>query len=1290
MIQPFVTVYDFIRKKRLLFLAVMMAVIVSAAYLASQVRLEEDIFKMVLPEDDTTHYAEALSNTRLLDYLVIRIYNQDTSSHETAEMIRYGDALYDHLNQRFDDTYIRKIQYRMGRNLMKDAFEEFSENLPLFLSESDYRYLDSILTRENVGEIVKNNYRTLVSPASMAMKQYLVDDPLGITIRALKKLQSFQPDDSFIILNGRIFTRDGNNLLMIISPSNPSSETSMNAVLLEGIGSIIDSLNLNNEAGVRAEYFGGVAVSVANAQRIKNDVALTVGIALAVVILLLVLYFRQKRVVPVLILPGVVGVIMALALLFLVKGGLSGIALGVGAVLVGIAIDYALHFFTHYQASGSVQKVLKDITIPILISCLTTSAAFLCLGLVSSEALRDMGWFAALSIIFAALFTLLVLPHLIRRNTGAGQLMFLNKFASYPFHKNWYLKFGIVIATILTLFYYRDVRFEEDLEKMSYKPARLAVAEENLNSISTVSLRTMYVVSVGSDLDEALKANEKLGSILYQLREKGYVKSYLLPSDLKLSSGSIERKVNEWDLFWSNKRDSLKLWLSDAARETGFRDNAFGDFTRIIDKDFSEKEDWSLTLVEGTFLDDYINITDKGAYVVTTIKLDQDSKRYVHEALENVPGQVIIDRQYLAKRFVDLLRKDFGTLVMVSMIIVFLIILLSLGRIELTMVTYLPMLISWIWTLGIMGILGLKFTIFNVVITTFVFGLGVDYSIFITRGLLQEFKTGERNLDSYKTSILLSALTTIAGVGVLIFAVHPALKSIAVVSVIGIFSVVLNAYTLQPMLFYWLIRQRGRKRFAPITLVDFFFSLLTLVVFVSGTVIITFSGFILFYLLPQPGKKARYIYHSMIMIAFRVVIYGPVNISKKIIGFNRDKFRKPAVIIANHQSHIDILMVLMLYPKVLVMTNQKVQRRIYGLLVKMADFYAISEGIEQALPDISKRVDEGYSILIFPEGTRADNTYIQRFHRGAFYLAQELGLDILPIVYHGVGDALKKGELFLRSGKITMKILERVSPDDNRFGKDYRERARGFRRYIKDQYRVLEEEYGGASYFSRRMKMNYIYRGPVLEWYLKVKMWMEQYYDTYDRLIPKKGVVTDLGCGYGFISYLLSFRSSEREITGIDYDQDKIDIAKHAYYKNKRLHFIQADIRMTEIQESDAFVLSDVLHYFPAGDQENVLARCAARLKTGGVILIREGNRDMRNRHRRTRFTEFLSTRIIKFNKTDPAGELHFTSAKIISDFAAISGLNIEVIDHSRFTSNQLFVLRKPADQKEIRINAGI
>ncbi len=112
-----------------------------------------------------------------------------------------------------------------------------------------------------------------------------------------------------------------------------------------------------------------------------------------------------------------------------------------------------------------------------------------------------------------------------------------------------------------------------------------------------------------------------------------------------------------------------------------------------------------------------------------------------------------------------------------------------------------------------MAIAGIKFNIVNIIVSTLIFGLGDGYSLFVMDGLVNEYKTGKKNLASYKSSILISAITTIVGLGVLIFAKHPALKSIAFISVTGILCVVLMSQVLIPFFFNLVIKNRVKKKF---------------------------------------------------------------------------------------------------------------------------------------------------------------------------------------------------------------------------------------------------------------------------------------------------------------------------------------------------------------------------------------------------------------------------------------------------------------------------------------------
>jgi predicted RND superfamily exporter protein len=107
-----------------------------------------------------------------------------------------------------------------------------------------------------------------------------------------------------------------------------------------------------------------------------------------------------------------------------------------------------------------------------------------------------------------------------------------------------------------------------------------------------------------------------------------------------------------------------------------------------------------------------------------------------------------------------------------------------------------------------MVLLGIQFNIVNIILATFIFGQGDDYTIFMTEGAVYEYTHRRPILASYRRAILLSALIMFIGIGSLIVARHPALHSLAEVTIVGMFSVVLMAFLIPPLMFRWLVRYR--------------------------------------------------------------------------------------------------------------------------------------------------------------------------------------------------------------------------------------------------------------------------------------------------------------------------------------------------------------------------------------------------------------------------------------------------------------------------------------------------
>ena len=141
------------------------------------------------------------------------------------------------------------------------------------------------------------------------------------------------------------------------------------------------------------------------------------------------------------------------------------------------------------------------------------------------------------------------------------------------------------------------------------------------------------------------------------------------------------------------------------------------------------------------------------------------------------------------------------------------------------------------------------------------------------------------------------------------------------------------------------------------------------------------------------------------------------------------------VIISNHQSIIDILLVNTLgyrYKWISKIENMKVP--VLGWYLRMADYIIINRGNEESKIDMLARSQEclnrGTSIMLFPEGTRSLNMETGIFKRGAFMLAIDACVPILPVIVDGTGEILPKHGVIFKSGfRLKVKVLDPVMPD---------------------------------------------------------------------------------------------------------------------------------------------------------------------------------------------------------------------------------------------------------------------
>ena len=1280
----FLSIYNFFHVRKGVFYVLLCVVLAILLFFASKVQLKENFTQMLPQEKNSEQLNNFFKGSKFTDRIMVCISQKDSAQGATPDsMVAFSDAFATTVKKDLSE-YIESIDYLANDSSVEKVLTIIDENLPLFLDEDDYKSMDTLITAAGIAKKITSNYHTLTGPAGIVLKKFILKDPLGLNFIAYKKLKSFQPDEQIQLYAQHFMTADKKNVLLFINPRYPSSETTLNVKFFKKLDDLITQSAGKN---FNVIYFGAPVVAAGNATQIRQDSILTTAITLALLILLITLFFRKFSAPILIMLPVGFGALFSMAAIYFLKGEISIIAVAAGSLVLGIAVNYSLHFLTHLRFHPDIRGAIKELSFPMTLGSLTTIGGFLCLQFVKAPVLKDLGLFAALSLIGAALASLILLPHFISKKTTAlahaestGPSTFDRIFQKLQ--NNRYFLWMFLLLTPVFLYFAGDIQFENDMTRINYMSPQLKAAEKVVNGISSYYQKSIFVVSKGNSMDAALASNEKITPILNQLKNEGKIKTFSGASTLLLSTNEQQKKIARWKKYWTPEKSQTTLDLLVAeGKKNRFKETAFEPFRNLMfSKSFAAISEADVNTLKEAFLKNFIE-EPRGSgqeySIITLVKTSPENAKEVYSHLAGFPETIVFDRQYITDTLVKVVGQDFNFITLFSSLLVFSALLISYGRIELALITFIPMVISWIWILGIMALIGLKFNIINIILSTLVFGLGDDYAIFTTDGLQQEYARGRKSMESVKVSILFSAITTLIGLGTLVFAKHPALNSIALVSMIGILCVWLASQTLQPVLFRWMITRPTLKGHVPYTLWGLLKSVFAFCYFVFGALLLTVIGIILTKLIPFKKKTMKYVYHWILCKFVASIIYIMANVKKLIIDESNEKFSTPAVVIANHQSFLDILALAMLSPKLILLTNKWVWNSpIFGAVVRMADFYPVAEGAENSLEQLTQRVKEGYSVVVFPEGTRAQDGVIKRFHKGAFFLAEKLQIDILPIILHGTGYCMTKGDFLLKDSQITIKYLPRITPTDITHGANYSERAKLIGRYFRKEYEVLSEQIQTPAYFRHQLINNYLYKGPVLEWYMKVKLRLENNYQVFNELLPKKGKILDLGCGYGFLSFMLGYISKDRTVKGIDYDEDKIETAQHCYLHYSNVSFEQKDLTQYIPEPCDAAVLGDVLHYLQPQEQTNLLEKCINSLQSNGLLIIRDGFKELTGRHKGTRLSEWFSTRIFVFNKTNEKG-LSFLSSGLIYDIAKKHQLTIEKIDNSKLTSNVIFVLRK-------------
>ncbi len=1020
----FLRIYDLLERRR--WLAISLAVVLTGlfAFFATRVHYEEDIARFLPSGDESQKYQEVYQQFAAQNRIVV-VFSSDGESvdNESIESAielfggkLEGSEMVENLNVTVDETQVFELM------------DAVYAHLPFLLEESDYQYVDSLLkTPDFVHDRLAQDKQLLMFPVAGTVMHTLPVDPLQLFTPVLRRLNSLKLNDAFQVIDGYLFTADGKHGMLTFDSPFGANESYNNSRLSEWLEQMASEVK-SQCPGVEIAAVGAPLIAATNATQIKSDSVTAVIIAIVLILLILLLHYRRLSDILWVGASILFGALFSLAGIAIFRGGISIIVLGLGSVIVGIVANYPLHFLDEYKEVGNRREALREMVLPLFIGNLTTVAAFLCLLWLDARAMQDLGLFASLMLVGTILFVLIFLPQFMRKRPSPSEHLLFGKWTGLHLSRSkarpWILLVGLIITVILG-YYSTKTSFDSDLSHINYMtPAQ----RENLEILSQVqSSDMMYAVAEASTLQEAVNRNDSLLSVLQRCPAVAAVSGVgeMLPSQSRQKVAA-----DRWNAFWSDhSRQELLLNFEREALAQGFSIEAFEPFMNLISENAKISDIEDFTDIIEPFTLKYIYPFENGYRIVNYVKTEQPE--VVHSLLDGNQSAFVFSGSDVGHQLVEMLRDSFNYIGLVCSLVVFVFLLLSFRRIELALLAFLPLAVSWIWILGLMHLTGIQFNIVNIVLATFIFGQGDDYTIFITEGLLYEHTTGKPRLASYKHSVVISALIMFAGIGCLIVAKHPALRSLALVTIVGMATVVFMASFLPPLIFDWLTKKNGQTREAPITLKRLINSALYYIGFLLLFAILT-PYTLIYFMFGKNNEEKKLRYHKQLQAMAAFFVHCVPGVKFRMNKIQADAFEKPAVVISNHQSVLDILCMLSLTPKLVFLTNDWVWRNLFfGVVIRKAEFYPVRDGMEMNLSRLRDLYERGYSICIFPEGTRSPNCDILRFHKGAFALSRELGADIQPVFLHGVGHVLPKNGIVLSEGEFYMEVAERQRPYDS-------------------------------------------------------------------------------------------------------------------------------------------------------------------------------------------------------------------------------------------------------------------
>ncbi|MBU0673133.1 MAG: MMPL family transporter [Proteobacteria bacterium] len=775
-------------------LFIILGVTLLGVYSALSVKLDEDALDL-LPGPEVRRQLVDLSRLGMVNRIFLSFDftgpNQEVTADPNqlvAEIARVGSILS-------ADPLFREVFYRLPEGYEFRLAGTFHEYLPVLVDGKDREAIRERLAPERLREFLVDDFLKLNSVAGLPLIGMIRRDPLDFTSIVLEKMKGLRGGMQISLWNGFFLSKDLKHGLLWLEGLETMTDT-VNAVKVK---QSIDRAVAGAPTGIRIRVVGPFAHTIANAEAIRHDLAKLLPIAMGILAVFLLAVFRSWRALVVVAVPFL-AIPPAIALVGLFSPSISAMALGFGIVLLGIAVDFAVHIYYGFHRGQGFGPSLKT---SVLMAAGTTIGVFVVLLFSQIPAHRQMALLALGGIGWALVLSWWLVP-MVGRGCKQSPALIDNRLLCFvqKTHRWNLIRIGCWLVLLLAgLAGWGSLRYSGDLKSLDMPDDSISQNEEAFLRIWGSGVDSAFVVARGSSSAEALNVNDQ---VYFTLREEG---GEGFQSLAPLLPGPARQNENlaSWRLMQQENLPQLELELPVAAVDAGFTADAFAPFLDWFHREATLMDPGLLleSPLRPLLMSLYREVgTSEGAgedeVLVATIVPETTGNRLALAGVaRSLPEVSILSGGLWRQQVEKLLHYDLIRLSSLAALVIILLCWVYFRRLRLMAAALAPVVAALSAMVVFISLTDGLLNMMHVLMGIMVIGLSVDYGIFVVQACRSD------HTAATFPAVSVCAVTTLSGFGVLAFAGHPALHALGVTVLVGIGAAWPTALLVTPALLPW-------------------------------------------------------------------------------------------------------------------------------------------------------------------------------------------------------------------------------------------------------------------------------------------------------------------------------------------------------------------------------------------------------------------------------------------------------------------------------------------------------